>query len=139
MLFLHFCKPLFTDSAKPPFYIPCKNLIFTDPEKLFFTYRAKTSFLHTLQKLLFTWPATPIFMLLQTPFYLFCNTFFLHILRKPPFMFLTTDAAEIYLSCKYERHSHFAQYVILRMWPKLSAVHQNPIWADLRAIQTTYR
>ena len=123
MLFLHFCKPLLTDSAKPSFYIPCKNLIFT--------YRAKTSF---------SYPA-------KTSFYMTCNTYFLcfckphftysaipsflHILQKPPFMFLTTDAAEIYLSCKHERHPFFSQYVNFKRWPKLSAVHQNPIWVEL--------
>ena len=129
MLFLHFCKALFQI---------LQSLLFTFPAK------------HTVQKLNFTYPATPLFTPLQTPFYLFCNTFFLHtlqqllflhILWKSPLKLLTTDAAEIYLSCKYERQSHFAQYVNIRIWPKLSAVHHNPIWVELRRmpIQTNFR
>ena len=118
-----------------------QSLLFTLPAKTLFLHTLKNYFLHTMQKLLFSYPA-------KTSFYMTCNTYFLcfckphftysaipsflHILRKPPFKFLTTDAAEMYVSCKYERHSHFAQYVNLRMWPKLSAVHQNPTWVELR-------
>ena len=124
MLFLHFCKSLFTDSAKPSLYIPCKNLVFTYSAETYFYIPSKNFSLHNLQHLLllfcktillilkkthFTYSPNPILLSLQTPFYLFCKPHFtysaipsfLHNLWKPPFKFLTTDAAEIYLSCKY--------------------------------------
>ena len=86
---------------------------------------------------------TILLILKKKTFYLFCKPHFtysaipsfLHILWKPPFKLLTTDATEIYLSCKYERHSHYAQYVNLRILPKLSAVHHNPKLAKTRRNQ----
>ena len=142
MLFLLFCKPLFSDSAKPSLYIPCKNLVFTYSAETYFYIPSKKLSLHNQQhlKLLF---CETILLILPKPFYLFCKPHFtysaipsfLHILWKPPFKLLTTDAAEIYLSCKYERHSHYAQYVNLRILPKLSAVHHNPKLAKTRRNQ----
>ena len=158
----------FSDSAKPSFYIPCKSLIFTYYAKLIFTYCAKTYFyipcknlfLHTMQKLNFTYCAKTLFLhTLQYLFLLFCkphftysaipsfyipcnNSFFTYPVKTSSQAFdYWCSTAEIYPSCKYGRQSHFAQYVNIRIWPKLSAVHHNPIWVELRRmpIQTNYR
>ena len=104
MLFLHFCKPLLQILQSLLFTFPAKNLIFTYGAKTYFYMPCKNLFLHTAQNLFFTYRAKLIFTcraktnfyipcktlqrnlrcnlflrFCKIPFYLFCNSFFLHM------------------------------------------------------------